>query len=258
MVSTIRKMTEKLKYLHHPNIVDYLGYEDSTTFFAIFLEYIPSRSLTSLVEEHAPFQENAIKFIASHVLDGLAYLHSHDIAHDNLTPKKIILTESGTCKIVVPSLHHISNWSSKEPREARTRGMEGLFLLPPQTSSHSGDDATAGVLKAADVWSFGNILLAMWCGLRPWSVSEMTTIMFKVYIEKKTPPAPSGLQLSDVAEDFRRLCFVSNYMDRPTALVLGNHGYLSLPSDYIFGGFGSLKDKSRSTTSAQVRKPLLE
>ena len=83
--------------LHHPNIVQFLGYIDEP--FIIIMEYIPKSNL----------QKN-ISFLSKHqkvnimrdILKALAYIHNRkpsSLIHRDIKPTNILLTKSKTAKI---------------------------------------------------------------------------------------------------------------------------------------------------------------
>jgi serine/threonine protein kinase len=83
--------------LHHPNIVQFLGYIDEP--FIIIMEYIPKSNL----------QKN-ISFLSKHqkvnimrdILKALAYIHNRkpsSLIHRDIKPTNILLTKSRTAKI---------------------------------------------------------------------------------------------------------------------------------------------------------------
>jgi len=93
----ILKEIEIMTKLHHPNIVQFLGYIDEP--FIIVLEYIPNNSLS----EHIGSLSKNNKFnITLDILRGLAYLHNrkpYSLIHRDIKPTNVILTKSKFAKI---------------------------------------------------------------------------------------------------------------------------------------------------------------
>jgi len=83
--------------LHHPNIVQFLGYIDEP--FIIIMEYIPKSNL----EKNIKFLTNYQKInIMKDILRALTYLHNRKPAyliHRDIKPTNILLTKSKTAKI---------------------------------------------------------------------------------------------------------------------------------------------------------------
>lgn len=127
MISSLKAEIELLKDLDHPNIVLYLGMEQTPEFLSIFLEYVPGGSIGRIIRTHgkvrlprshspplrhsfgsfsdpraeqsSQFEENVIKFFTLQILDGLEYLHSLGILHRDMKADNILIDQDGMCKI---------------------------------------------------------------------------------------------------------------------------------------------------------------
>ena len=85
-----------LTKIHHPNIVQFLGYINDP--FIIVMEYIPNNNLSYKRTLKLREKINIMKDI----LKGLAYLHNRKpyiLIHRDIKPTNIILTKSKTAKI---------------------------------------------------------------------------------------------------------------------------------------------------------------
>lgn len=83
--------------MHHPNIVQFLGYIDDP--FIIVMEYIPNNNLH---ENYALLYKNTKISIMKDILKGLAYIHNrkpYSLIHRDIKPTNIILTNSKVAKI---------------------------------------------------------------------------------------------------------------------------------------------------------------
>ena len=83
--------------LHHPNIVQFLGYIDNP--FIIVMEYIPKGDLLTNIPKLSKSQKiNIMKDI----LKGLVYIHNRkpfSLIHRDIKPTNILLTNSKVAKI---------------------------------------------------------------------------------------------------------------------------------------------------------------
>jgi mitogen-activated protein kinase kinase kinase len=229
-VQALKMEIETLKDLDHPHIVQYLGFEETTTLLSIFLEYVPGGSIGRCLRDHGKFNEEVTKLFTGQILEGLEYLHSRNIIHRDLKADNILLENTGICKI--------SDFGSSKRTDdvdgTASHVMQGtVFWMAPEAihPKNRGYDAKI------DIWSLGCVVLEMWSGMRPWSNDEAVAVMFKVYQEKQSPPIPSDVVLSDLAKDFKDGCFAVDPEERASTAELQQHPYLELPEGWVFNGF---------------------
>lgn len=76
-VKALKQEIDQYKYLNHPNIVKYLGCENSqnNTFF-IYLEYVQSGSIEDIYKKFGHLTETTCKQFTKQILAALNYLHS--------------------------------------------------------------------------------------------------------------------------------------------------------------------------------------
>ncbi|KAF9015072.1 hypothetical protein BDQ17DRAFT_1268604 [Cyathus striatus] len=230
VVQALKLESETLKDLDHPNIVQYLGFEETPSNLSIFLEYVPGGSIGSCLHKYGKFRDDVTRSFTSQILSGLEYLHSKGILHRDLKADNILVMTSGVCKI---SDFGISKRT--EDNGGAFTAMQGtVFWMAPEVINTQGGK---GYNFKIDIWSVGCVVLEMWAGMRPWIGEETVAVMFKLYQAKLPPPVPDDVVLSDLADDFRRKCFAINPDERPTASELKKHPYLTLPPDWEFTGF---------------------
>ncbi|KAG6842274.1 hypothetical protein C0991_000244 [Blastosporella zonata] len=252
-----QEIAEALKFerktlmgLDHPNVVQYLGYEESHNYLSIFLEYVPGGTISSCLQSHGTFSEEVTKSFTHQMLEGLHYLHCMGIIHRDLKSDNILVEPSGICKI---SDFGISKQVEDMSQVRAYTGMRGtIYWMAPEILDN-GDKK--GYDVKVDIWSIGCVVLEMWTGERPWSGEEIFPVMLKLSRDKLPPPLPAGLTLTDHALDFRRQCFRREPQHRPSAAELQNHQYLRLPPNWRFEAFeiAPLK-RSFSQSSRTSRK----
>ncbi|KAF8213133.1 kinase-like domain-containing protein [Mycena galopus ATCC 62051] len=231
VVQALKLESETLKVLDHPNIVQYLGFEETPANLSIFLEYVPGGSIGSCLLKHGRFDEDVTKSFTSQILAGLEYLHSKGILHRDLKSDNILVEMTGVCKI---SDFGISK-RTDDQNDAHTALQGTVFWMAPEVINTQ----KKGYSFKIDIWSIGCVALEMWAGTRPWLGDEVVAVMFKLFQAKLPPPVPDGLVLTPLADDFRKKCFAINPEERPTAAELRRHPYLTLSPGWQFDGFAA-------------------
>ncbi|KAJ7244724.1 kinase-like domain-containing protein [Mycena haematopus] len=261
MVEALKFESKTLKDLEHPNIVQYLGFEETSETLNMcafgvlifphsdnlisFLEYVPGGTIGSCLQRHGKFEQDVTKWFTSQILAGLEYLHSTGILHRDLKGDNILVQTSGVCKISDFGI------SKKEDMQGQAfTGMKGTaFWMAPEVLDANNK---RGYDSKVDIWSVGCVVLEMWSGERPWAGEELIPVMLKLYNDKLPPPVPTGILsgLSELALDFRRECFAMDPRDRPTAAVLQNHPYLQRTPGWVF----QLSDIERSPARPSISR----
>ncbi|KAI9512820.1 kinase-like protein [Russula earlei] len=232
VVEALKLESETLKDLDHPNIVQYLGFEETPNFLSIFLEYVPGGSVGSCLRKYGRFDENVTKYFTEQILSGLEYLHSKGILHRDLKADNILVEKTGVCKI---SDFGISKRTDDINEQNVLTAMQGtVFWMAPEVVN----TGKRGYNSKVDIWSVGCVVLEMWAGERPWRKEEAMAVIVKLYSSKQAPPIPSGITLSPQADDFRRNCFAVDPNERPSAAELRKHKYLIRPQGWVFSDFG--------------------
>ena len=70
-----------MQQLHHENIVQYFGSENTGQALNIFMEYVPGGSISSLLQRFTKFSESVVCAFARQILQGLRYIHSCNMVH---------------------------------------------------------------------------------------------------------------------------------------------------------------------------------
>ncbi|KAL7344269.1 kinase-like domain-containing protein, partial [Rhodotorula toruloides] len=174
MISSLKAEIELLKDLDHPNIVLYLGMEQTPEFLSIFLEYVPGGSIGRIIRTHGKFEEDVIKFFTLQILDGLEYLHGLGILHRDMKADNILIDQDGMCKI---SDFGTSKKSGDIYQNNENMSMQGsIFWMAPEGESFP---PSLGYSAKADIWSLGCICIEMLAGSRPWEGEGFMGAMFK-------------------------------------------------------------------------------
>jgi len=243
---------------HHPNIVRFLGAEESegpdqeaiqdsgsddavvedthlasldatgngifSRWVCIFMEYVDGGSLRMLLDAQGPLREPGIRFYSHQVLLGLNYLHEKGIAHRDIKASNILLTSSGCVKLADFGLTRLS---SQNPG-----GMKGSSAwMAPEVIQQ--EFCPKDGWKKADIWSFGCTVIEMAEGRPPWNnYEEPLAALFNVGCTEAIPLLPQTL--SQRAQSFLLQCLQKEPGKRSTASWLLLDAFLREQTGEIF------------------------
>ena len=212
--SLIKTEIELLSKMNHINIVKYYGVFVKGIKLNIVLEYCRGGSLLSLLKKIKKFDENVIKNYISQVLDGLEYLHIHNIIHRDIKCANILLdkrtcklTDFGGSKIIkndsnllTSSFNGTPNWMAPE------------IILNSKATRYS------------DIWSIGCTILEMYQGEPPYYDKKNPLNVCKCIGKKEPPKIPESM--SDQLKDFVQKCLVFDPSKRYNVYQLKRHPFL--------------------------------
>ncbi|KAL6553136.1 hypothetical protein OROGR_006978 [Orobanche gracilis] len=219
----MRQLEQEIKVLRrlkHPNIVQYYGSEIVGDKFYIYLEYVHPGSINRFIHDHCgAITESVVRNFTRHILCGLAYLHSKKTIHRDIKGANLLVDSYGVVKLadfgMAKHLHgQTANLSLKG---------SPYWMAPELLQSAAQTDASSDIALAVDIWSLGCTIIEMMNGKPPWSECEGAAALFKVLTE--SPPIPNTM--SAEGQDFLQCCFRRNPVERPTAIKLLDHPFVS-------------------------------
>jgi mitogen-activated protein kinase kinase kinase len=151
-----------LKRLEHPNIIRFIGYEQSQQNMSMFLEYVAGGSVAHLLRNNKKIGEDLVGHFSKNILSGLEYLHNEGIMHRNLRCDNVLLDHEGTCKIAgFGSAKKTNNIYQNDPTNC---AQGSVFWSAPEVVESHGN----GYSGKIDIWGLGCCILEMFSGQRPW------------------------------------------------------------------------------------------
>ncbi|TRY74183.1 hypothetical protein DNTS_004352, partial [Danionella cerebrum] len=239
----IIKEVKFLQKLRHPNTVEYRGcYLREHTAWLV-MEYCLG-SASDLLEVHKkPLQEVEIAAITHGALQGLVYLHSHNMIHRDVKAGNILLTEPGQVKlgdfgsasIVAPANSFVGTpyWMAPE------------VILAMDEGQYDGK---------VDVWSLGITCIEL--AERKPPLFNMNAMSALYHIAQNESPVLQSNHWSDYFRNFVDSCLQKISQDRPTSDVLLKHHFLcrERPVTAVMDLIARTKDAVRELDNLQYRK----
>ncbi|XP_033854075.1 serine/threonine-protein kinase TAO2-like isoform X1 [Acipenser ruthenus] len=239
----IIKEVKFLQKLRHPNTIEYRGcYLREHTAWLV-MEYCLG-SASDLLEVHKkPLQEVEIAAITHGALQGLAYLHSHNMIHRDVKAGNILLTEPGQVKlgdfgsasIIAPANSFVGTpyWMAPE------------VILAMDEGQYDGK---------VDVWSLGITCIEL--AERKPPLFNMNAMSALYHIAQNESPTLQSNHWSDYFRNFVDSCLQKIPQDRPTSDVLLKHRFLvrERPLSVVMDLIQRTKDAVRELDNLQYRK----
>lgn len=205
-----------LRHLEHPNIVRYLGHDCIEDSLYVYMEYMPGGSIQAVLCQFGPFEESLIAVYIRALLGGLAYLHTREppVVHRDIKGANVLV--GSNCEVKLSDFG-----CSKREIETMTNQMRGSIpWMAPEVIKSTGYG------RAADMWSFGCVMIEMATARSPWGrFDNPIAALRKIGMGDGLPPVPDSL--SPVAKDFISMCVVRDQHERLTATELLEHEFIA-------------------------------
>ena len=175
--------------LSHPNIAAVHNAFWENECLVMIMELIRGRSLRSMLEEGRLPLWQSMDY-ACQALAALDYAHAHGVVHRDISPSNMIVTESGTLKLMDFGLAK----SVTDLRLTQTGTVVGslYYTSPEQVRAISEADARS------DIYSLGAVLYEMAVGMKVFRSENPFTLM-AAHVEQP-PRRPSEVDASLPAE----------------------------------------------------------
>ncbi|KAI4807837.1 hypothetical protein KUCAC02_027618 [Chaenocephalus aceratus] len=239
----IIKEVKFLQKLRHPNTVEYHGcYLREHTAWLV-MEYCLG-SASDLLEVHKkPLQEVEIAAIVHGALQGLVYLHSHNMIHRDVKAGNILLTEPGQVKL--------GDFGSASIMAPANSFVGTPYWMAPEVILAMDEGQYDGKV---DVWSLG--ITAIELAERKPPLFNMNAMSALYHIAQNESPVLLSNHWSDYFRNFVDSCLQKIAQDRPTSDVLLKHHFLcrERPVTAVMDLIARTKDAVRELDNLQYRK----
>jgi serine/threonine protein kinase len=196
--------------LNHENIIRVFDFGEDRKSFFITMEYIDGWNLDQIMHWQ-PFRKEIGLMILVQAMKGLNYAHKHGTVHCDIKPGNILVSKTGSVKVVDFGLAHASS------QTADSNDKSSIFItpsyVPPEVATGSGNQDIF-----TDIWSMGVLAYRITCGRLPFVGEDIRKLVYSIVHEKEkdiqmiVPSLPD-----DLAESFRG-CLRKNPKDRIASL----------------------------------------
>jgi hypothetical protein len=178
-LSRFRREARTSARLSHPDIVAVhdIGEDDGRAF--IVMEFVPGRTLGTIVHEDGPIDPAAAARIGAAVADALAHAHARGVVHRDVTPGNVMLTPHGEVKVLDFGIARASRGSARSGSPSAAHGT-AAYVAPEQVRGDAAD-------QRADIYSVGAVLYELLSGRPPFAGSSTTDVIDRLGAETPAP-----------------------------------------------------------------------
>jgi hypothetical protein len=210
-----------LATLEHAHIVKVLGFVVHEGHGRIFMEWVPSGSVQSVLQETKKgLREPIVRRYIREALLGLAYLHSRGIVHRDVKPGNMLLNGDGSVKLT-------DFGTSRMVQHAAETVQTGTMV---GTVPYLAPECVRGTYSAAsDIWAIGCTALHMITGRVPWAdeAYDNVGLIFHLGNAAGLPIAVLQHPMSDALRELIAAAMTLDRHRRPEASALLRHECLS-------------------------------
>lgn len=170
-VNTLKKEFHVVHRLDHPNIMRAFELYEEKRHFYVVMEFIEGGELFDRIAAKKQYSESDARAAAKSVLEGLAYLHEHNLVHRDIKPENLLLKSKE------------DDTSIKIADFGLCRHAYGLSITERSgTPNYVAPEMVVGKPygKAVDMWAFGVILYIMIGGYPPFQGENMQALFKKI------------------------------------------------------------------------------
>ncbi|MGH9524554.1 MAG: protein kinase domain-containing protein, partial [Terriglobales bacterium] len=167
-----------LAALNHPHIASLHTALSIDNQLVMIMEYVEGQSISNLLSSGAIPVPEALTYI-DQVLDALSYAHARKVVHRDIKPANIMLTPSGTVKLMDFGIARTENEPTLTAPGSTLGSMN--YMSPEQVKGEATDERS-------DLYSLGISLYEMVIGDRPFHGDSSFSLMSAHLSQPPTPP----------------------------------------------------------------------
>ncbi|RVE64970.1 hypothetical protein OJAV_G00131360 [Oryzias javanicus] len=239
----IIKEVKFLRRIQHPNSIEYKGcYLRENTAWVV-MEYCLG-SASDLLEVHKkPLQEVEIAAITDGALQGLTYLHSHNMIHRDIKAGNILLTQPGQVKL--------ADFGSASIACPANSFVGTPYWMAPEVILAMDEGQYDGKV---DIWSLGITCIEL--AERKPPLFNMNAMSALYHIAQNESPTLQSTEWTDDFRNFVDSCLQKIPQDRPNSEELLKHAFVQRkrPESVLMDLINRTKDAVRELDNLQYHK----
>ena len=200
--SFVKELSMLNELKQHKNIITLYKVSEDANFHYLTLEYCNGNSLLHCLKQYMqkykkPFSEEIVQYLMRQIVDGLQFIHQHDIIHRDMKLANILVkfyTKEDIKNINMMKSHlKISDFGiSIKAKQAFTLIGTAAYLDPiilKKMNERNDLKDSDGYDKSADIWSLGALCYEMLTGNRVFNGRNQNELFNKVEIGDYSIPS---------------------------------------------------------------------
>jgi len=206
-----RREAHVLSRLSHPGVATIFDFDTQDDVDFLVMEYVPGGTLQSRLER-GPLELAELTRVGAEIGDALEDAHRRGILHRDLKPGNVVLTASGTPKILDFGLAGLLNQAHTATDLTRPGTILGSlpYMAPEQLRGDPDDSHT-------DVYAYGVVLYEMATGRRPFEKDRPEALMFEILHATPRPPRSHRPEIPGELERLIESCLSKEPSTRPAS-----------------------------------------
>ncbi|EDW18870.1 uncharacterized protein Dmoj_GI13469 [Drosophila mojavensis] len=192
----VRQEVDIHSRLKHPSVLQLYTFFQDANYVYLILELADNGELHRYMNQQMkrPFTEDEASSILRQVVDGLLYLHSHNIMHRDISLSNLLLSKDMHVKIADFGLAT----QLKRPDERHMTMCGTPNYISPEVVSHMSHGLPA------DLWSVGCMLYTLLVGRPPFDTDAVQSTLNKVVHSDYTMPSHLSYEARDLIDKLLR------------------------------------------------------
>lgn len=201
MIDRVRQEVKIHSQLKHPSVLELYAFFEDDRHVYLILELCHNGELLQYLKRNGnKLSEIDARYILKQVVEGLLYLHKHNIVHRDLTLTNLLLTKDMRVKIADFGL--ATQLNSRDEKHMTMCGTPNYISPEVATRSSHGLET--------DLWALGCLLYTLLVGHPPFDTDAIKKTLTKVVMSDFSLPN----YLSNKAKDLISCLLIKNPRDR--------------------------------------------
>lgn len=200
--------------LQHENVVQLHQFISSGQYYFLVLDYCPGGDLFTYIINHKQIREDQAAQIFYQIVSAVQYVHSRGVAHRDLKPQNILITQFPQVKL---SDFGLCGFIQKDVKMDIYCG--SMYFSAPECLKSVPYDGVQ-----ADIWSLGVILFLLASKEHPWDPTNTKEMISKITKASYTIPKNLSHPCVDLIKSILKL----KPSERPTCKQILQHHWFKL------------------------------